>query len=278
MSSSNLSKFQNFSPHLLHIVNRVSTPHWNIPLSKMKCHNIALVYDGEATFIFESVEYKVSKGDIIYSAPGVNRMVHNSKEFPVKLFAVDFLYTCPIFENNEWTMVFPRLPFRTCEHINDKYLFSKIFELLEDLSRSWLSDYSNKLIKCKGLFTDIINTLLVSSSGTSVAYDRVRKVEKVIDHMTYHYNDKISLSDYAKVANISISYLCAIFKEVTGKSPAEYVLHIRINKAKDLLCDGYSVTDVSSAVGFNDIYYFSKAFKKFTGISPSQYNAAVSDS
>jgi AraC-like DNA-binding protein len=271
MNSSDLNKFQNFSPHFKHIINRVSTSSWNIPHEKMKSHNIAFIYDGKATFNFDSVEYEVTKGDLIYSTPGVNRLVENSKDSPVKLLAADFLYACPLYENGDWSISYPKLPFKTCSHINDKYLFNKLLELFGDLSRIWLSDYSDKHIRCKALFTDIINALLLYSRGPNAAYDRIQKVEKVINHMTYHYDEKISLKDYAQVINISVPYLCAIFKEVAGKSPAEYVINIRINKAKELLADGYSVTEVSSAVGFNDIYYFSKCFKRHTGINPSLY-------
>jgi AraC-like DNA-binding protein len=275
MNSDDLNRFQNFSPHFLHVVNRVSIPSWHIPHSKMKSHNIALIYDGEANFNFDSVDYKVVKGDLIYSTPGVNRMLENSKELPVKLLAVDFHYACPLYIDGEWFINTPKLPLKTCEHINDKYLFTKLFELFNDLSRIWLSDYNDKLFRCKVLFSEIINALLINSAKTNIAYDRIRKVEKVIDHMTHHYNNKISLAYYAKVINISVSYLCAIFREVTGKSPAEYIIHIRINKAKELLTDGYSVTEVSSAVGFNDIYYFSKCFKKHTGVNPSQYKTSA---
>jgi AraC-like DNA-binding protein len=270
-----LNKFQNFSPHFIHIVNRVSSSSWNIPLSYMKSHNLAFIYDGEASFIFDSVEYKVSKGSLIYSTPGVGRIVENSKESPVKLIAVDFLYACPLYQSENWEMTSPKLPFKTCDNIGDKYLLNKLHTQFDDLSRIWLSDYSDKLIRCRALFTDIINTLLLNSCGSSPAYDRIQKVEKVIDHMTYHYDKKISLKDYAQIINISVPYLCVIFKEVTGKSPVEYVINIRINKAKELLSDGCSVTEVSSAIGFNDIYYFSKCFKRHTGINPSLYKDKI---
>ncbi|WP_421757430.1 helix-turn-helix transcriptional regulator [Clostridium beijerinckii] len=60
---------------------------------------------------------------------------------------------------------------------------------------------------------------------------------------------------------------------MTGKSPISYLIDIRIRKSKDLLKDGHTVSDVSYLVGFNDIFYFSKCFKKYVGVSPSQYKS-----
>ncbi len=67
------------------------------------------------------------------------------------------------------------------------------------------------------------------------------------------------------------SVLTSIFREVTGKSPIDYLVGIRIRKAKELLTEGFNVTETAERSGFNDIYYFSKCFKKHEGISPTTY-------
>jgi AraC-like DNA-binding protein len=79
------------------------------------------------------------------------------------------------------------------------------------------------------------------------------------------------LKELAEFAHVSPSYLGSIFRRVTGRSPIDYLIEIRINRAKNLLRDGYSVTETSRFVGFNDIYYFSRMFKSHEGMSPSEY-------
>ena len=89
--------------------------------------------------------------------------------------------------------------------------------------------------------------------------------------MTDNYSKNTSLRELAEFAHVSQSYLGSIFRSVTGRSPIDYLIEIRINRAKNLLKDGYSVTDTSRLVGFNDIYYFSRMFKRNEGMSPSEY-------
>lgn len=70
---------------------------------------------------------------------------------------------------------------------------------------------------------------------------------------------------------MSSSHFSAVFRDLIGKSPIDYLLNVRITKAKQLLCDGISVTKVSELTGFSDIYYFSNVFKKTEGESPAEF-------
>ncbi|MGQ5389991.1 helix-turn-helix transcriptional regulator [Paenibacillus sp. M.A.Huq-84] len=113
--------------------------------------------------------------------------------------------------------------------------------------------------------------LLQWKCGSNFNYDKVRKVEKVINYMTEYFPNPLTLQEIADQIGISPSYLGSIFKEVTGTAPINYLVDIRLRKAKDLLRDGYSVTEAAEKVGFNDVFYFSKCFKKREGMSPTQY-------
>jgi AraC-like DNA-binding protein len=117
---------------------------------------------------------------------------------------------------------------------------------------------------------EILNLLTQWQTGNLV-YSNVRKVEQVINYMTENYVKPITLSELAKHINISKSYLDSMFKSITGKSPINYLIDIRLHKAKGLLLDGHKVSDVAEEVGFNDLYYFSKCFKKYEGVSPKQF-------
>jgi YesN/AraC family two-component response regulator len=89
--------------------------------------------------------------------------------------------------------------------------------------------------------------------------------------MIQNYNQPITLKSLADYLQISPSYLGNIFKSITGKSVINYLIHIRINKAKHFLKDGLTVSETARKVGFNDVFYFSRAFKKYEGITPSQF-------
>lgn len=82
----------------------------------------------------------------------------------------------------------------------------------------------------------------------------------------------ITVADVAVKVGVSYEHLSRVFRKHQGSSPAGYVQRLRMNKATELLCDsGFSVSAAALEVGYRDLYTFSKAFKRFHGLSPSAY-------
>ena len=83
----------------------------------------------------------------------------------------------------------------------------------------------------------------------------------------------ISITSIAGSIYLSPEYLSRLFKSEFGESPMSYLIKLRLEKAKELLVEKpeYSVVDVAKSVGYDDVYYFSKLFKKYCGVSPSHY-------
>lgn len=82
-------------------------------------------------------------------------------------------------------------------------------------------------------------------------------------------NSKFGVTILAETVFLSVSQLSRKLKTITGKTPADFIRSIRMEKAVELLKNGESVADVSWAIGFEDSVYFSKAFKKHFGFPPS---------
>ncbi|MFD0693566.1 response regulator [Paenibacillus sp. GCM10027628] len=87
------------------------------------------------------------------------------------------------------------------------------------------------------------------------------------------YSDpELQLEQIAQQVFINSSYLRAVFKKEIGMTVTDYVIHIRMHKAKELLGKGnIRLADIAELTGFSDPSYFSKSFKKFFGYSPSEY-------
>lgn len=97
-------------------------------------------------------------------------------------------------------------------------------------------------------------------------------VYKCIDYIKQNFDRKITLDDIAVYVSLSRSYLSKLFKDETGYSLFSYINHIRIEKSKELLLDDtISLVDVAGLCGFEDQSYFTKVFKKETGISPKRF-------
>jgi AraC-like DNA-binding protein len=267
-----LSIWENMFPEFTYVADRRCTANWHFQGNKIHDkHNLILVYEGEAEFTCNHQTFRVSRGDLVYYKPLDFRIGHTFPDRLMKCFTVDFLYTCPTLSNSNWELLNVNLPFSAVEKINDDFLFSRLFDLFANFTRTWLSGNHNRTPRGRAIFLEMFSLLLQWKCGNNFNYDKVRKVEKVINYMTEHFPDPLTLQEIASHIGISPSYLGSIFKEVTGTAPINYLVGIRLRKAKDLLRDGYSVTEAAEKVGFNDIFYFSKCFKKHEGMSPSQY-------
>lgn len=97
-------------------------------------------------------------------------------------------------------------------------------------------------------------------------------VYKCMDYIKQNYDRKISLEDIAGYVSLSRSYLSKLFKDETGQSLFSYINHVRIEKSKQfLLNDSITLVDIAGLCGFEDQSYFTKVFKKETGVSPKRF-------
>ena len=91
-------------------------------------------------------------------------------------------------------------------------------------------------------------------------------------YLAEHFREKISLEELAKTLNYSVGHLCHAFKKATGVTVVNYILKLRIDAALIALEQGeQSILAISDSLGFESIQYFTRTFKRETGITPSQY-------
>ena len=87
-----------------------------------------------------------------------------------------------------------------------------------------------------------------------------------------YMNETLSVKDISSHVFLSTSYVCTFFKNETGQTLNQYLTEYRMEKAKQLLKDArFKISDISSKVGYSDGNYFGKSFKKYAGLSPSEY-------
>ncbi|MBO4346976.1 MAG: response regulator [Lachnospiraceae bacterium] len=101
-------------------------------------------------------------------------------------------------------------------------------------------------------------------------------IEKAESFINKNYMKDISLDDISRYCNISSYYFSKLFKQETGENYVEYLSRVRIENAKKMLSDSEaSIKEISYSVGFSDPNYFSRAFKKYEGVSPTEYKDAL---
>lgn len=94
---------------------------------------------------------------------------------------------------------------------------------------------------------------------------------RIADYLAEHYWEDVSLDQLSESLRYSKNYLCKVFKTATGITISEYGNFLRIRKAYDLVCNTTEqFSDIATDCGFSSIHYFSKVFRKYVGMPPSQ--------
>lgn len=103
-----------------------------------------------------------------------------------------------------------------------------------------------------------------------------RRVEAVINYMLQHLDKPLRVSSLNTIAGVSTSHFFPVFKSVTGFSPIDFFIRLRICCAGELLRNrNLSVKETAAILGYSDPFYFSRIFKLVTGVAPREYRKAI---
>ena len=129
-------------------------------------------------------------------------------------------------------------------------------------------------VRMTGLLYQFFSLLLEFMPNTELpSSDAGRSYARhAAEFIAYNYSQPIDVEDIAANVGISRSHLYRVFMKQFSLSPTQYLTEFRINRARSLLEDSnLSIAAVANSVGFEDQLYFSKVFKKVTGMAPSAY-------
>lgn len=97
-------------------------------------------------------------------------------------------------------------------------------------------------------------------------------VEEIVRYVDNHYTEKILVTDVAQYFHMDLNYLGRLFKKKTGRNLKDYLTQKRLEKAKYLLDNTeLKVYEISEASGYPDYFYFTRVFRRITGVTPSQW-------
>lgn len=102
--------------------------------------------------------------------------------------------------------------------------------------------------------------------------DALRAVSQIERHLAAHFKGPVELEELARAHGLAYSHFRRLFKEATGYSPWQYVIHLRLGVARRMLCSpGARIGVVAEALGFSSAFHFSSAFRAAHGVSPSEW-------
>ena len=175
------------------------------------------------------------------------------------------------YEKNQIPFISPVLS------IENKEVFEHILKrILMEKEESQL--YQEAIMRLVSI--DLLILILREIDEQKIAIKPIKKKEKsktvlansIKYYLEAHHSEDISLDSLSSSMYLSPTSMSKLFKEETGDSPINYLIKIRMEKAKELLIKKESsIKEIANLVGYQDAYHFSKLFKKYTGTSPSEY-------
>ena len=116
----------------------------------------------------------------------------------------------------------------------------------------------------------------VESAFPNAGREGARDIREALSYISGHYSEPITLQDAADKVHLSTAYFSRRFRDVCGVTFKEYLTNVRVEEAKRLLRNtDYSLLDIAIATGFDNQSYFTKVFRKYTGLTPKQFRSMI---
>ncbi len=148
---------------------------------------------------------------------------------------------------------------------------TQIITQVQQLVESYSFPGNMAVFKSKTLFMNLLEHILLAAK-VKVLDNANELMEQALQYIHEHYAEQLSVSNISSEFEIERRRFAYLFEQHTGMNPSTYITEYRIRRAKDLLeYGGIPVAEIAECVGYIDCFYFSRVFKKCTGLSPSAY-------
>lgn len=258
--------------HIRHSVYRkCPADGWAIDTRTIADHEFVLITGGIGYITIEGKVYTAKQGMLFYFYPGLVHELKSSPENPMTFRAVHFSYACTGYLNGQWSIEEGNIPLPV-KTVSEILTHRKLEDILKEMHTYWLSKAPGYDLICNGLFIQLYYFTMQNMNTNDLRYSSLMKVEEVTHYIRNNLDRPLTIEQLAEMAGLSQGYLSCIFKSLTGYPLSRFINKCRIDEAKAQLESGHTkVREVAMQLGFKDEFYFSRIFKQFVGISPSEF-------
>lgn len=220
---------------------------------------IVLVEDGNAVLYLEDRKIPLKNGDMLIMFPNEKIYYKTQTDWTIKWIGISGTQLEDIFNSIGVTRKNP---------VFSPHKYDEILNVMTDIYDFSINTSLHTKFKVQSLLYDFFALLLEKSDKKS----HTDPICAALEIIKYNFNNELNIKSISDSLFLDCSYFSRLFKKKVGISPKKYILQIRLEKAKELLCKtNYPIKDIAVTVGFNDPLYFSKIFFRLEGISPSDY-------
>lgn len=231
-----------------------------------KDYQLLYIAAGQGHFFINGQERVVSAGNIIVYLPGQPQEYVYFKDDKTDVYWVHFT-------GSDVEKIIDYYNIRLSENIiyigtspDYQWLFGQIIQEMQ-LCRPRFEELISLLLR--NIFILISRNLIKANRADNSLEN---EVELAMHYFRENYRSEINVEDYALSRGMSASNFYRVFKQISGSTPLQYILKLRLSNAQNLLENSnLSIAEIASAVGYENPLYFSRLFNKHIGVSPSEY-------
>ena len=237
---------------------------------------IIYVRQGPLKVSIEGREFDAEEGDIYIVNPGELHFMgsrktgadYHSVVFPLEL--ISFRSEDELENRFFFPLRAGKLKFQNV--VPEELKTNEMFELLQELTRVYRTEGKERQLQIRVLLLHFIELLQKDAMVKEEWDDKSNLGKDILIYLGQNYTSPLRLSDIAEELHLSEKYISRYFKQSFHMNISQYVSHLRITKARELLrMTNLPVTEVAFGAGFQDVSYFVRTFHKQVGISPLQY-------
>ncbi|WP_134683357.1 AraC family transcriptional regulator [Brevibacillus migulae] len=242
-----------------------------LPAYQLPSSVFLLTTRGVAQVLVDGVSYQAEKSLVCHAGKGAQLEIAEVEE------ALD---SYMVFYQAVLTMPCRREILRlyhTSNPFRAQYAFAPshplpLFSRVEQMQRQWQRPDTLEKFHVKALFHHFVYDLLQQSQAQGSAMTQPQLLTHAIRYLEERYAEPITLNSLAAMLDCNARQLQRHFKARLNIGPMEYLLQVRLKQAKALLRQtNLTLAQIAEAVGYQDSYYFSRMFKKYTGVPPRHY-------
>jgi len=244
---------------------------WRFEGSHSFCQN-KFYFVTKGTFYIEidGKEYLAKPGDWFFIPAGVFHRYHNFSDRPMAKHWTHF----DIYPSIELF-----LPLNMAYRV-DAGKSPKAWELFEELSRLGSSKALTDRLKVKAILLNLVAEYLnlAGKEQVEIYSEKDEDLRNVLSYINENFKRNLTTNELAAICHMHPTHFIRAFKTKMAQTPHQYVMDIRMGYARQLLDESeMSILEISEEVGFYDLAHFSKVFKRYFSMSPSEYRKTLPD-
>jgi len=231
---------------------------------------IHIIESGSLTYQNEEDRFAVKEGDIIFIRPNTLHAVMNDKQ--TFMTVIHFLDHSHRLEGMDIppTLTMPKQDFTDIQY------------LVNILKKNWPTANHGQSAICNGLTESIVGFYLNTSGQVRPPRPRYQfknweSVKLAVQYIQQNFhNPELSVENVSAYVQLSYNYFSSLFKKYTNEKPLNFITRVRLERAKNMLFNHQkNISETALSCGFSSVQNFSKTFRKYEGMPPSEWLKSV---